>query len=137
MQAWLVLSVVTVALWGLWGFFAKIASDSIDARSAAVMQGLGGFAVTLVLLAAMRFRPELHVGGSTAAVLAGVAFMVGIVTFTAALASGGRASIVVPLSALYPVVTIALGMLLLSESLSLTQASGVGLALVAIVLMSR
>lgn len=126
MQAWLVLSVVTFVLWGLWGFFAKIASDSIDARSAAIMQGLGGFAVTLALLATMRFRPEFHVGGSTAAVLAGLAFMVGIVTFTAALASGGRASIVVPLSALYPVVTIALGILFLSETLSSRkrQASG-------------
>ena len=137
MQAWLVLSVVTFVLWGLWGFLAKVASESIDARSAAVMQGLGAFAVTVALLASMRLRLEFHAGGTTAAVLGGMALMVGIVTFTAALAAGGRASVVVPLSALYPVVAIGLGVLLLSESVSLTQGFGIGLALVAIVLMSR
>jgi transporter family protein len=63
--------------------------------------------------------------------------MVGIITFNAALGGGGRASIVVPLSALYPIVTIGLGMLFLSEHLTATQASGAGLAMVAIVLMSR
>jgi transporter family protein len=136
MPLWLVLSIVTFALWGFWGFFAKIASDSIDARSAAILQGLGAFVVTLGILATQRFRIETHLGGTSAALIAGAVFMVGIVTFTTAL-SGGRASIVVPLSALYPVVTIALGIIFLSEALSLSQASGVGLALIAIVLMSR
>ena len=137
MPIWLGLSIVTFALWGLWGFFAKIASDSLDARSAAILQGLGGFAVTLVVLASQRFQVSTHFGGTTAALVAGVAFMIGIFTFSAALGGGGRASIVVPMSALYPVVTIALGIIFLSEGLSVTQASGVGLALVAIVLMSR
>jgi transporter family protein len=62
--------------------------------------------------------------------------MVGIVTFTAALTTG-RASVVVPISALYPVVTIGLGIAFFSEGVTPTQASGIGLALVAIVLMSR
>ena len=136
MPLWLVLSIITFMLWGLWGFFAKVASDAIDAKSAAILQGLAGFAVTLAMLGSQRFRVETQLGGSTAALLAGAAFMVGIVTFSAAL-STGRATIVVPLSALYPVITIALGVVFLSEGVSVTQASGIGLALVAIVLMSR
>lgn len=136
MPLWFTLSIVTFVLWGLWGFFAKIASDSIDAKSAAILQGLAGFTITVSLLASQRFRIEAHLSGNTAAFLAGVAFMVGIVTFTAALTTC-RASVVVPISALYPVVTIGLGIAFLSEGVTPTQASGIGLALVAIVLMSR
>jgi len=63
--------------------------------------------------------------------------MIGIIAFTAALGNGGKASIVVPITALFPIVSIALGVAFLSESISPTQASGISLALVGIVLMSR
>jgi len=88
MPLWLTLSIVTFVLWGFWGFFAKIASDSIDAKSAAILQGLAGFAITVGLLASQRLRIEADLSGNTAALLAGVAFMVGIITFTAALTTG-------------------------------------------------
>ncbi len=137
MPAWLVLSISTFVLWGLWGFFAKIASDTIDAKSAAVMQAVGALVITLGLAASMRFKLEWHASGTTAALFAGFALMIGIIAFTGALANGGKASIVVPITALYPIVAIALGVTFLSESVSPTQASGIGLALVGIVLMSR
>jgi transporter family protein len=137
MPAWLVLSIATFVLWGLWGFFAKIASDTIDAKSAAVMQAVGALVITLGLAASMRFKLEWHASGTTAALFAGFALMIGIIAFTGALGNGGKASIVVPITALYPIVAIALGVTFLSESVSPTQASGIGLALAGIVLMSR
>jgi transporter family protein len=137
MPSWLILSISTFVLWGLWGFFAKIASEAIDAKSAAVMQAVGASVVTLGLAASMRFRLEWHATGTTAALFAGFALMIGLIAVTAALAGGGKASIVVPITALYPIVAIALGVTFLSESVSPTQASGIGLALVGIVLMSK
>lgn len=137
MPTWLVLSIATFVLWGLWGFFAKIASDTVDARSAAVMQAAGVLVIALGQAAAMRFKLQWHASGTTAALFAGLALMIGIITFTAALESGGKASLVVPITALYPVVAIALGVTFLSESVSPIQASGIGLALAGIVLMSR
>ena len=137
MPAWLVLSIGTFVLWGLWGLFAKIASDTIDAKSAAVMQAVGALIITLGLAASMRFKLEWDARGTTAALFAGFALMLGLIAASAALGSGGKASIVVPITALYPVVAIALGVTFLSESVSLTQASGIGLALAGIVLMSR
>jgi len=137
MPAWLLLSISTFVLWGLWGFFAKIASDTIDAKSAVVMQAVGALIVALGLVASMRFKLQWHTSGSTAALFAGFALMIGLIAAAAAMGNGGKASIVVPITALYPVVAIALGATLLSESVSLSQASGIGLALVGIVLMSR
>ncbi|MBW2543699.1 MAG: EamA family transporter [Deltaproteobacteria bacterium] len=137
MPSWLILSISTFVLWGLWGLFAKIASETIDAKSTAVMQAIGALIVTLGLAATMRFKLEWHASGTTAALFAGFALMLGLIAVSAALAGGGKASIVVPITALYPVVAIALGVTFLSESVSPTQASGIGLALVGIVLMSR
>jgi transporter family protein len=137
MPTWLVLSISTFVLWGLWGLFAKIASDTIDAKSAAVMQAIGALVVALGLAASMRFKVEWHASGTTAALFAGFALMLGLIAVTGALANGGKASIVVPITALYPIVSIALGVTFLSESVSLTQASGIGLALAGIVLISR
>jgi len=137
MPTWLLLSIATLVFWGLWGFFAKIASDTVEPKSAAIMQVVGMAIIALGLAAYMRFKLEWHVSGTTASMCAGVVLMIGIVAFNAALGSGGKASIVVPITALYPLATIALGVTFLSESVSLTQASGVGLALMGIVLMSR
>ena len=50
--------------------------------------------------------------------------------------AGGKASVVVPLTALYPVVTLGLALLILGERLSLRQSIGVALALTAIFLFS-
>jgi transporter family protein len=49
---------------------------------------------------------------------------------------GGKAPIVVPLTALYPIVTVLLSFLVLSERISPIKAVGVVLALVAILLLS-
>src|ERR1700721_302873 len=54
----------------------------------------------------------------------------------AALKSGGKASIVAPLTALYPLVVIPLAGFFLHESMTLRQESGGVCALVAVVLLS-
>ena len=137
MQAWVALALGSLLLWGVWGFLAKIASDYLTARSAAAMQGLGVAAGTLVLLAFLRFRPDVHVGGGVAAFLAGAALFLGIITFVWALGSGGKASVVVPMTAVYPVVTILLSVIILREQMAPVHVLGMGFALVAVVLLSR
>jgi uncharacterized membrane protein len=95
------------------------------------MQGLGVVAGSLGLLAFLRFRVDLHVGGAAAGFLAGAALLLGIITFVWALGSGGKASVVVPMTALYPVVTI------LREQVTPVHGLGIGLALMPVVLLSR
>jgi transporter family protein len=58
-----------------------------------------------------------------------------IIPFYLALGTG-KAAIIVPLTALYPVVTLMLSLLILQEKVTLLQAVGIILALVAIILMS-
>ena len=61
---------------------------------------------------------------------------VGAWALLTAMKSGGKASIVVPLTGLYPLVMVLAAPLLLRESVTLLQGVGVGCALVAIALLS-
>ena len=137
MQSWLALTLSSILLWGMWGFLSKVSSDYLTPKSIAVMQGVGFGVVTIVLLASIRFKPDLHTGGALAAVLAGTFMAVGIIAFVFALNNGGKASIVVPLTALYPVVTILLSVAILKEQLSPIHGLGIAFALVAAILLSR
>jgi transporter family protein len=137
MAAWFVLTLGALGLWGLWGFFAKLGSDNLTPKSAAVMQGMGATAVTFIVLAFMRFKPDWDTGGSTAAFFAGVFLMGGIIAFVFALSHGGKASIVVPMTAMYPVVTIALSVGILKEQITPTTGVGVVFAMIAVFLLSK
>ena len=64
------------------------------------------------------------------ALLTGILGSAGAISFFLAL-QHGRASLVVPLSALYPVITIILSLLILNERPSFLQGLGIALAIVA------
>lgn len=140
MPVWLALTFVTMGLWALWGFFSKVATTHLDGLSAAAWQGVGGALVSLFLFGLLRFQDARmggSVGGVVIAALAGIASWAGIATFVLALASGGKAAVVVPLAALYPVLTVGLSLVFLKESLTPTQALGIVLAVAAGVLLTR
>lgn len=61
----------------------------------------------------------------------------GVVTSFTALECGGKASVVIPLVSLYPLITLFLAYLVLGETLTGRQCLGVVLALIAAVLLSR
>ncbi len=71
------------------------------------------------------------------AVVGGTLNSLGAYTSFAALEKGGKASIVIPLCYLYPLLTIVLAIAFLHESLTRPQLAGIVLALVAAVLLSQ
>jgi transporter family protein len=93
------------------------------------------FAVTLALY--LWFKPQLFIPLSpmTFIIVAGFLGSAGTILFYAALGAG-KASLIVPLTALYPVVTVALSLLVLHETVTLKQVFGVALAIAAILLIS-
>ena len=69
--------------------------------------------------------------------LAGPSTGWGALTSFVALESGGKASIVISLVSLYPLLTVGFAVLALHERLTGVQALGVGLAIVAAILLSQ
>ena len=132
---WLWYSVVTLLAWGVVGLLQKLSTNYISAESSLIWLVVG------FLLLEPLFYPGSAVFHYSRinlayAVVSGLLNALGAWALFAALKSGGKASIVAPLTALYPLVVIMLVPLILHETVSRLQWVGVGCALVAVVLLS-
>jgi len=136
LKIWYFYAILTVVVWGIWGLFSKIASNYAKPRQALIFQTVGVLAFGLVVLAVEKFRIEWSFPGFSWAALAGFLVFAGFLTFFAALEQG-KASTVVTLSALYPLVTIVLSIVFLREKLTTRQGIGILLALIASALLAE
>jgi transporter family protein len=141
-MSWFYLSLITFILWGLWGFLAKLSSKYIGPQAVYLWGSVGASVVTLISLLFLGFRFEFRQGlvakvtvGVIYALLGGLAGGGGVIFFYYALREG-KASLVVTMTALYPLFTIILSYLILKEEISLRQTIGMALALIAMVLMA-
>ncbi len=135
--AWMWLSILTVFLWGAWGLQSKIIVDRISPWMNQVLFPLGFLPITVAMLCLKRRNnPGDPKKGATHAVLTGLLGGSGNIAFYLALAGGGKASIVVPLAGLAPLVTVVLAYLVLKESLTRVQIVGVFFAVLSIYLLS-
>ena len=136
MPAWLPFALLVLVGWGIWGLVQKPLTDETDVWSVAFVQ----FAVTLTwgLSAALLRRQSLdpRTPSLKFATGAGLCAYSGSLAFLLAI-DRASASLVVPMTAMYPVVTIILGVVVLSERLTLSHKVGVVLSLAAIFFLSR
>jgi len=133
---WLGYSLIAVGLWGLWGFFSKVATLNLPPAAAYLLAITGHLAVIGYLGATGSLAIPWHAAGVAAALGAGLCMAFGLLFFFKAMA-GGAAAAVVPVTALYPLVTVILSWTLLRESLTLRHLAGVALALAAVWLLSK
>ena len=135
MDSWFIWTILAMVTFGAWGFFPKLAVNYISPQSALIYQVIGGLFVGIVGLAMINFKPETHPMGILYAFLTGITGVLGTLFYYAA-ASRGQISIVVSLTALYPLITIMLAIIFLHETLMLKQVIGLGFAVAAIVLLT-
>ncbi len=135
MRTWYLYALMTVLMWGVWGVFSKFASANSKPRQVLIFQSIGVLAFALVVLTMEKFKIEWSVPGFSWSFAAGFFTFIGFLTFFAALEKG-KASTVVTLSALYPVVTILLSITFLHEKISLRESVGIVFALIASVLLA-
>lgn len=138
MPAWLAYSLLTILAWGAWGALSKIASADIDANTNQVFFTFG---LAPLILAVLLWSSTLKSGqnrraGMAWAFFTGVLGGTGNIAFFRALTTGGKASVVIPATGLFPLVTVILAAVFLKERLGSMQKIGVLAALVAIYLLS-
>jgi transporter family protein len=136
LRVWYAYALLTILAWGLWGVFSKLAASHSKPRQVLLFQAVGALAFAILVLFLEQFRITWSVPGFTWAFLGGFFTFVGFLTFFAALDHQGKASTVVTLSALYPLVTIVLSIAFLHERLTLRQTMGIVFAVVASVLLA-
>lgn len=139
--SWLYLSLTAVGLWGLWGLQSKLVSSEgpwhIGPYANHVLSTAGLFCVLPALFLSWGAAPRRgRLRGGAAAIVSGIVGSVGNILVYRALDLGGLASVVFPLSGLYPIVTIVLAVTLLRERLSLPQILGLPISICAIYLLS-
>jgi transporter family protein len=138
MQNWVVLSSVALVLWGLTGVTQKLSTNNISFQRSFVWFGAAFFAISAALVLTMR---SIEWGLTPAlvllAMLGGLLNGLGALTSFAALEAGGKASVVIPLISLYPLVTVGGACVFLGERLSGRQIAGIVCALAAVALLSQ
>ena len=139
--AWLLWSLATIVLWGAWGLVSKVASNGVDVYVNQLLY-TAGLAPLMIFIAwtVWKHSPRESVKdrrrGVFWAFLTGILGGLGNLAFFQALVKGGEASVVSPVTALFPMVTVLLAVLFLKERLGRTQWMGLALAFVAIYLLS-
>jgi transporter family protein len=136
MAGWLMYSLLALVLWGLWGVFSKIAATHLPSWAIFLVE-IGVYLVVGGLIWGLLRTPVTWTfPGAAAAVAAGLAGGFALFFFLKAL-STGPASVVVPLTSLYPVITVLLGITFLQEDLSLRHLLGILMASAAVWLLSQ
>ncbi|MFT5064159.1 MAG: transporter family protein [Gammaproteobacteria bacterium] len=135
-QSWLFPALLCVAAWGVSRLFPKLATNHIDPKSALTFEVIGEVLVVIFILGSAGFgKLMFDLKGTSYAVLAGLFGGAGVYWYLVA-ADRGNVSQLVGVTALYPVITVILGVLVLNEPLTAKQIIGVGLAVVAVYLVS-
>ncbi|MCE4621311.1 MAG: EamA family transporter [Desulfurococcales archaeon] len=136
MAKWLLMALATLVLWGFWGVALKLASKRLDWKSLYIISNMVIVAVVAVLLITRSIELPTEKSSLGYALIAGVCGTSGYILLILSMKAGGKASIVIPLTSLYPALTVILSKLLLQEPLNRFQVIGIALALIAIVLLS-
>ena len=131
----MVYGVLCLLFWGLWGFVLKLAYSNLSWTETYFLSTLASFIVMLVVVSYYRAIPSSLNTYSVTALVAGVFGGAGYIFFVKAL-EHGKASVVIPLTALYPAVTAIIALIVLREKISLYQGIGIVLAIAAAILLS-
>jgi bacterial/archaeal transporter family protein len=133
---WFWYSIACVFCWGGWAFCSKLGSREIPAETMQFLFTVGTLPVSLALLIARRCKLEKSAKGISYGVLNGVLSGIGGLALFAAYHTNGNTSLITAATALYPMITVVLAVLILREKLQGIQILGLAFAAIAIVIFS-
>jgi len=135
MDTWVFYACVATLCWGVVGLLQKLGTNRISSRSLLVWLVVG-FAAMLPPLWRDGALTGLGWRVSLVGLLGGAANGLGSWALFEALERGAKASVAVPLTALYPLVTVVLARIFLAETLTFRQWVGIALAVAGGVMLS-
>lgn len=132
-----VLGVSVIILWGLWGFLYKVGISKIGMQKALFWSSLAYTIINIIIISfLLRSGVKPDIGSGTDAILLGSIFAaLGTLIFLFSLEKY-QGSVVIPLTVLYPVVSVLLGILLLGERLTAQHFAGIVLGVIAVYLLA-
>ena len=132
---WMVYASVAIVLWGINGLFMKLGTNRVSARSMVIWVTVG-FVVLLPFLWTTTTLSDLSTRLIFVGLIAGAVNGLGNWAVFACLEKGAKASVAIPLTALYPLCTVALATVFLKERPTVLQWIGIALAVAAGAMLS-
>lgn len=132
---WFVYAVAAGLLWGIWGVVAKLISEEVNPFMNHLLFTIG-MLFTLPFVLRKCTKATFNVKGIIYGCIAGCFAIAGNVAVFYAFSLGGQASIVIPVTNLYPLVTIVIAVLAFKERLNFVNVIGISMSILAILLLS-
>lgn len=136
MHLWILYAVLALVFWGITGVTQKLSTNRISSQLSFLWFCWAMVALSAAVLLFAHPGWNIPVAALLASVAGGTLNGLGAWTSFRALESGGKASIVISLISLYPLLTVALAVLFLHERLTLQQSFGALAAIAAAILLS-
>jgi bacterial/archaeal transporter family protein len=133
---WFWYSLICVLCWGAWALLSKLGSREIPPNTMQFLFTIGTVPIGVALLLARRGKLEKSTRGIVYGVLNGVLSGVGGLALFAAYHTNGNTTLITATTALYPMITVLLAIVILREQFRPIQALGLLFAAVAIVIFS-
>jgi bacterial/archaeal transporter family protein len=134
-ELWFGYAIIALLTWGIAGLLQKLATNHVSAESALIWLVVGFLALAPWMYPGaiiLHYSPRKLCW----ALLGGVLNALGSWALFAALKRGGKASVVIPFTALYPMVVVFGALVILHESLGSLQLVGIVCGLCAVFLLS-
>jgi bacterial/archaeal transporter family protein len=133
---WLLFAAIALVFWGVTGVTQKLSTNRISSELSFLWFAFAMIAISAVLLLTLPMHWHVRPQVLWLAIVGGTLNGLGALTSFTALESGGKASIVISLVSLYPLLTVAFAVVVLHEHLTVVQGVGVVTAIVAAILLS-
>ncbi|MBI3441166.1 MAG: DMT family transporter [Proteobacteria bacterium] len=134
-NSWLLFSLGTLLFWGGWSFLPKIALQILSPDGLLFYEAVGGLLASLPVLFFLNGKLEKDRKGIIITACTSSLNIVAILAYFYALRLGPVATIVT-MTAMYPVITLALARIFLRERMNRLQLLATTMALAAIVLLA-
>jgi transporter family protein len=132
---WLVYTLIALVSFGVAGLLQKLSTDRVSAECAVVWLVIGFVILEPLVYPGAALR-QYSVRSIAFVLLAGILNAAGTWTVLAAMRSGGKASVVVPMTAVYPMVVCLIAPFFLHEHITVLQGAGITCGLGAIFLLA-
>jgi len=136
MERWVIFAIIATTMWGLGSFFGKIALMRDIPYRVYFFEGIGTITVLTSLIIFKRHEIFTGFAVNPYALLMGLTWGIGTIIFIIAL-QPAKLSALVPLTAVYPAVTVILGVVVLHERLDLREILGIVFAILTVVLLAK
>ena len=136
LPGWLIHALLCILSWGVWGVLAKVAAATMSPDQMQALFTAGMLPLAAAALVQLGGRLETDRRGAAYGILNGVFTGLGLLAYNAAMARG-KASVVGPVTALFPLLTVVLAMTLLRDRMNRVQAAGLVLALASVFILAQ